>query len=124
MDIIKNNQKSILVMKTIAIPVSNNKLDAHFGHCEELYLYEIENEKIINEIRLSAPPHEPGLLPKWLGWHNVTDVIAGGMGQRAIRLFNDNNINVFIGAPSKPPKEIVENLFNGSLELSGNYCNH
>ena len=111
-------------MKKIAIPVSNNNLSAHFGHCEEFYLYEIENNKIVNEIQLSAPPHEPGLLPKWLSEYNVTDIIAGGMGQRAIRLFNDKNINVFIGAPSNPPKIIVENHLKGNLELSGNYCNH
>ncbi|MCK7542001.1 MAG: hypothetical protein MZV63_69485 [Marinilabiliales bacterium] len=35
-------------------------------------------------------PHEPGLLPGWLAEKGVTDVIAGGMGQRAIGLFNSH----------------------------------
>lgn len=33
-------------------------------------------------------PHEPGFLPVWLALQGVTHIIAGGMGQRAISLFN------------------------------------
>lgn len=111
-------------MKKIAIPVSDNKLDAHFGHCNEFYLYEINDDTITNEIQLAAPPHEPGHLPKWLSEYKVTDIIAGGMGHRAIDLFNRKNINVFVGAPSKSPNEIIKSFLEGNLELSGNFCNH
>lgn len=111
-------------MKKIAIPVTDKVLSSHFGHCEQFYVYDVENETVIKEILLTPPPHEPGLLPKWLGEQAVTDIIAGGIGQRAIDLFKQNNINVFVGAPQIPPIEIVEKHLAGSLTLRGNYCNH
>lgn len=111
-------------MKRIAIPVTNRVLSAHFGHCEQFYIYDIENSKVINETRVTPPPHEPGLLPKWLREQDVTDVIAGGMGQRAIDLFITHKINVFVGAPITAPTDLVQNQLNGSLKLTGNCCDH
>jgi predicted Fe-Mo cluster-binding NifX family protein len=111
-------------MKKIAVPVSDNLLCAHFGHCNEFHIYDIENGEVVKEISVTPPPHEPGILPGWLSEQQVTDVIAGGMGHRAIDLFNRQNINVFVGAPVKPPVELVENHLNGSLVLSANYCDH
>jgi predicted Fe-Mo cluster-binding NifX family protein len=111
-------------MKKIAIPVTNNKLSTHFGHCEKFYFYEINDGEIIKETQLIPPPHEPGLLPKWLYRHLVTDVIAGGLGNRAINQFNHFGINVFVGAPVKHPAELVESHLNGNLKLSENYCGH
>ena len=111
-------------MKKIAIPVSKGCLSPHFGHCEIFYIYEVENNKILNEIFLSSPPHEPGLFPKWLRENGVTDIIAGGMGHRAINLFHHYNINVFVGAPQKEPKQILNEFLKGTLILSENYCDH
>jgi predicted Fe-Mo cluster-binding NifX family protein len=68
--------------------------------------------------------HQPGLYPKWIAQHGVTDVIAGGMGQQAITLFNQQNINVFVGAPVKEPKLLVEDFLTGQLLLNANYCDH
>jgi len=73
---------------------------------------------------LKSPPHEPGLYPKWLADMGVTDVIAGGMGQKAIVLFSQNKINVFVGVPVKSPKELVLDYINGILETSDNCCDH
>lgn len=111
-------------MKKIAIPVMDNKLSRHLGHCEKFYIYDIENTKVVNEIQAIPPPDEQGLLPKWLHRHLVTDVIAGGLGKRVIRHFNQHKINVFIGAPGKSPSELIDNHLNGNLKLTGNYCGH
>lgn len=111
-------------MKKIAIPVMDNKLSRHFGHCDKFYIYDIENTKVIHENQAIPPSYEPGQLPKWLHRHLVTDVIAGSMGGRAVRHFNLHKINVFVGAPKKSPSEVVENYLNGSLKLTGNYCEH
>ena len=35
------------------------------------------------------PEHRPGVYPRWVAALGVTDVIAGGIGQRAIDLFNE-----------------------------------
>lgn len=112
-------------MKKIAIPVDdNNMLDAHFGHCKFFALITLENNAIQSEEKIVPPPHEPGLLPRWLAEKNVTDIIAGGMGQRAIQLFNENKVNVFVGAPRISTKELINGFINESLSFSANYCDH
>ncbi len=111
-------------MTKIAIPVTNGKLNHHFGHTQQFHIYEIENRTLKNIEILSPPPHEPGVYPKWLAEMGVTDVIAGGMGQRAIVLFNQNKINVFVGVPVKTPKELVMDFIDGILETSDNVCDH
>ena len=110
--------------KLIAVPSSNGILDEHFGHCRQITLLSVEDDKIISESIIDAPPHEPGLLPKFLAEKGVSDVIAGGMGNMAIELFNQQKVNVFVGAPKQAPKEITTGFLNGSLEFSANYCDH
>jgi predicted Fe-Mo cluster-binding NifX family protein len=110
--------------KKIAIPLENGILCSHFGHCQQFSILEVENNRIIDEKLVTPPPHEPGLLPAWLGERGITDVIAGGMGQRAINLFNQQNINVFVGAPMKSPKDLASDLINNTLEAGANYCDH
>ncbi|MDX9811460.1 MAG: NifB/NifX family molybdenum-iron cluster-binding protein [Bacteroidales bacterium] len=110
--------------KRIAIPLENGILCSHFGHCQQFAILDADNNTITSESLVTPPPHEPGLLPAWLAEKGVTDVIAGGMGQRAINLFNQQNINVFVGAPVKEPKELANDLLNDSLLVGANYCDH
>ncbi len=113
-------------MMRIAIPVSEGRLAMHFGHCETFTLLDVELEErsIKGRTDLQAPPHEPGLLPKWLSGHGVDMVIAGGMGQRAIDLFTRNGIKVFTGASAETPEILVDNFMNGSLAMGPNCCSH
>ena len=111
-------------MKKVAIPLEGGRLCSHFGHCEQFAIVEVENNSIIGEKLITPPPHEPGLLPGWLAELGVTDVISGGMGQRAINLFIDNKINVNVGAQPKSPKELVNEWINNSLETGNNLCDH
>ena len=108
-----------------ALPTANGKLCMHFGHCEQFALIETnENNEIISEQMLTPPPHEPGVLPKWLAEKGATCIIAGGMGQRAVGLFSENNIKVVTGAQAKAPKELVENYLGNKLETGANCCDH
>jgi predicted Fe-Mo cluster-binding NifX family protein len=111
-------------MRKIAIPVSNGILSPHFGHCDRFYICEADDNKVISESYITSPPHEPGILPQWLKSHGVTDVIAGGMGHRAISLFKQSDINVFVGAPKIEPAEIISEFLKGTLKLTDNYCDH
>ena len=54
----------------------------------------------------------------------VTDVIAGGVGQKAIAIFNQHNVNVFVGAPQLSAKELVQGFINGTIEFTANNCSH
>lgn len=111
-------------MGKIAIPVMNGQLNSHFGHTNQFYVYTVNNTEIVTEEILTPPPHEPGVFPAWLASLEVTDVIAGGMGQRAISLFHQNKINVFVGVQIKTPKELVLDFVEGTLETSDNVCDH
>ncbi len=108
----------------IAIPLANGKLAMHFGHCEQFGIYDVENGKIVNKQLVTPPPHEPGVIPKFLNEQKVNKIIAGGMGQRAIQFFNDYGIEVIIGAPSKEPEKLIEEYLNGTLQLGENVCSH
>lgn len=110
--------------RKIAIPLENDVLCAHFGHCRQFAIIDTDGQAVIKSDFITPPPHEPGLLPAWLAEKGVTDVIAGGMGQRAIDLFNGQNINVFVGAHQKPPVDLANDLISNTLVAGANYCDH
>jgi len=112
------------VKQIIALPSKNNCLCPHFGHCEKFIVFHTEGNEIISETYLDPPPHEPGLLPSWLASKGITHIIAGGMGQRAIMLFRQNNIGVSTGAAEKPAKLLTEDFLNNKLETGNNACDH
>ena len=111
-------------MKKIAIPVENDCLCSHFGHCREFVIIETENNEIKKVERHNPPPHQPGVLPSWLAQHNVTHIIAAGIGNRAIQLFNQNGIEVLVGAEAKSPEELANDLLAGKLKSGSNLCDH
>ena len=110
----------------IAIPLTNGVISSHFGHCEQFAIIDadIESKEIKNTDVLTPPPHEPGLLPKWLSEMSVELVIAGGMGQRAQQLFQQNNIDVIVGIANSTPEELVELYLNNQLQSGQNICDH
>jgi predicted Fe-Mo cluster-binding NifX family protein len=110
----------------IAIPLAQGKLSMHFGHCEEFALIDIDPQQkvIIGKELVAAPDHQPGLLPRWLRERGVTNVIAGGMGGRALSLFEQAGVNVHIGAPADTPKRLVELYMEGNLPAGTNVCDH
>lgn len=110
--------------KRIAVPTEGGRLCAHFGHCQFFTVFDVEDHKITKKFSLEPPPHEPGILPAWIAEQGVTDVITGGIGQRAIHLFNNHQINVFVGAPMKSPEELAKDLVDDSLDAGANYCDH
>lgn len=105
-----------------AVPLANGKLTAHFGHCQEFALIDVEDKSITKNERLVPPPHEPGVLPKWLHDLGANVVIAGGMGHRAIDLFTQAGIKVITGAPVDAPEALVLNFLNNSLSTGDNLC--
>jgi len=104
--------------------MEDGMLCAHFGHCQKFAIVTLQDHKITEIKEVVPPEHVPGLYPRWIAQFGVTDVIAGGMGQQAIALFNEQKINAFVGAPIKTPDEIVKAFMAGTLELNANYCDH
>ncbi|NQT39811.1 MAG: ATPase [Planctomycetes bacterium] len=110
----------------IAIPVAGGRLCMHFGHCEQFEVFDVDtaDKKILHSRRIDPPPHEPGLLPRWLHEQGVNLVIAGGMGGRAKSIFAEQGISVIVGAPAEPPESLVQNYLGGTLQSGENACDH
>jgi ATP-binding protein involved in chromosome partitioning len=110
----------------IAIPLAGAGLSAHFGHCERFALLDVDpaTKSIQAKQELAAPPHEPGLLPRWLAERGAQLIVAGGMGGRAQQLFAQNGIEVVVGAPSETPETLVAAYLGGTLRSGDNLCDH
>ncbi len=110
--------------RTFAIPTEGGKSCAHFGHCQEFAILEVEDSDITSELRLAPPVHQPGVYPRFLAEAGVTIVIAGGMGGKAQDLFRQNNIEVHMGVGVEEPRSLVEKFLRDELETGANLCDH
>ncbi|WP_201769348.1 NifB/NifX family molybdenum-iron cluster-binding protein [Synergistes jonesii] len=61
------------------------------------------------------PEHKPGFLPNFLGDMGVEVIIAGGMDDGAVEIFNERNIEVIVGAQGDA-KVAVESYLRGDLK--------
>lgn len=111
-------------MMKIAVPTENGVLFPHFGHCSTFTVFEIDSDN--NSIRsmetLNPPPHDQGVLPAWLNQLGCTHIIAGGMGHRAVALFEQNGVTVLSGVPTMPAEEAVRAMLKGELVSGANQC--
>jgi len=109
----------------IAMPVEDGRLASHFGHARKFAFVLIDDREIRGTEILDPPPHEPGVLPKWLGEQGATHVICGGIGARAVDILVQNGIEVIAGVPSMDPVKAVEAFLAGSIQgVSGPTCDH
>lgn len=108
----------------IAIPTADGKLCSHFGHCETFTVVTVEDGAVKTTEALKPPPHEPGVLPRWLKQLGVNVVIAGGMGPSAQQFLSQFGIQVVVGAQPDDPANIVRAFLDGSLVSGENVCDH
>lgn len=112
-------------MKRIAIPCEGQRVSAHFGHAPQFMFIDVDDQgQIVKSETLDAPPHEPGLLPRWIAEQKATAVLAGGMGGRARELFAQHGIEVVVGAPADDPQTAATAYAQGQLRTSDNTCDH
>jgi ATP-binding protein involved in chromosome partitioning len=110
----------------IAVPTAEGKLCLHFGHCEKFVIVNVDDttKSITAKEDAVPPPHEPGVLPKWLHEKGVNVIIAGGMGSRAQQFFAQYGIQVVVGAPSEHPQTVILDYLKGNLATGSNVCDH
>lgn len=108
----------------IAIPVADGLLCSHFGQCQQFAVIEVDDEakQIVKQEMLTPPPHEPGSYPAWLSEIGCKLIIAGGMGGRAVTLFEQNGIEVIMGTNNNEPEKIVNEYLNNNLKNGKNLC--
>jgi ATP-binding protein involved in chromosome partitioning len=107
-----------------AVPLAEGMLCSHFGHCQQFAIVHTEDGRIMSTELHTPPPHEPGVLPRWLEELGVKVVIAGGMGRRAQDLFLQKGITVVTGATVGTPEALIRAYLQGTLETGANLCDH
>ncbi|MGI5879441.1 MAG: NifB/NifX family molybdenum-iron cluster-binding protein [Syntrophomonadaceae bacterium] len=104
----------------IAVATENEQVAEHFGHCDQFTLYNLETAEYSI---LPNPEHQPGMLPGYLRQNGVDVIIAGGMGERAKLLFNELNIDVYVGITGDI-KAAIESYQAGRLNSKDVFCQH
>ncbi|HCL56632.1 MAG TPA: dinitrogenase iron-molybdenum cofactor biosynthesis protein [Spirochaetia bacterium] len=110
----------------IAAALNQGKISSHFGHSREFMVAELsETHEILKKEKLTPPPHEPGSFPRWLADLGVSVVLTGGIGQRAIDLFNQSGIQVFGHLEcALTPEEAIALYLNKKLSTNLSPCTH
>jgi predicted Fe-Mo cluster-binding NifX family protein len=112
------------VNSIFAIPTVDGKACQHFGHCERFALVEVQDGAIAGARFVDPPEHQPGLYPRFLADHGVHVVLAGGMGQKARALFQQQGIEVQVGVSVADPSALVQEYLRGALVTDANQCDH
>lgn len=105
----------------IAVASDGKVVAEHFGHCENFTIFHVDKEKVIDTEVIANPGHKPGFLPEFLNDMGIEVIISGGMGQGAVDIFNQREIEVVIGA-SGEALIAVKDYLAGHLESSGLIC--
>lgn len=125
----KNNDVLVNLINTdmnkiVAIPCEGGVLSGHFGHAAEFAFVLCEGSEVKSVTMQQAPPHEPGLLPRWVAENGANVVIAGGMGSKAVELFRGNGVDVLTGAPGLEVEVLAKQFVDGKLTGGDNRCDH
>jgi len=111
-------------MKRIAFPTNDKStIDGHFGKANEFAVYTVKDTEIIAVTHITPPPHAPGVVPKYLKDNEIDVVITGGMGHKAIKVFEHNGIDVILGAKGRIDVNLSEYL-GGFLSSKESSCSH
>ncbi len=110
----------------IVVPVLNKQVCLHFGHCQVFSFFDIDENTLTIKGRndLEPPPHEPGVLPRWVKEQGGDLVLAGGIGQRAQDLFRQNGVEVVMGLVETDPEKAVQSYLDKTLKIGSNPCDH
>ena len=110
----------------IAIPCENERICTHFGHAPQFGFFTTSQEtgQVEQTEYLTPPAHEPGVLPQWISQQGADVVLAGGMGGRAVALFEQAGVRVVLGVQGNDPCAAVEQYVQGTLASGDNACGH
>jgi predicted Fe-Mo cluster-binding NifX family protein len=106
-------------MKRIAFACDDNtgltaQMSMHFGRCPYYTFVDVEGAEVIGVEVLENPyftNHTPGVVPHFINTQKANVMIAGGMGPRAIDMFQGFGIEVATGVGGE-----VGNVLNAYFE--------
>ena len=111
-------------MKIIVSSDNNRKLDSsvshHFGRCPYFTIVDLVENEIINVESVDNPyfnAHSPGQVPAFIKGLDAEVMLAGGMGRRAISIFENYGIQCSTGAAGTV-RNAVNSYAAGSLSAA------
>jgi len=117
-------------MKRIAFSCEGNQglqaeMSMHFGRCPFYTIVDVDDNEV-KEVQVIENPyfqnHVPNVVPGFINEQNANVMIAGGMGPRAIQMFEGYGIEVATGLGG-----IVENVLKAYLDgrvQGASACSH
>jgi len=105
----------------VAISTEGDNVSAHFGRCPVFTIVDIEDGKVSNKEQIDNPGHHPGFLPKFLHDKGVICIIAGGMGQNAVQLFEQEGIQHIVGVNGLID-DVIGRIVDGTLAGGESLC--
>ena len=113
----------------IAISAENsNGLDSvvgpHFGRCPYYVLVDVDGQDVRQVDAVENPhyaQHVPGAVPGFINGHRADVMLTGGMGRRAIGLFQQYGIEAVTGA-SGTVRHALEQYLGGGLQGAAPCC--
>lgn len=108
----------------IALPSRQNLIDDHFGHCEYFTVYTVnENNEITNGETIASPAGCgcKSNIAQTLAEMGVNVMLAGNMGDGAVRVLKNSGIEVIRGC-SGDVQTVANNYLAGSVTDSGDSC--
>jgi len=108
----------------IAVPVHGTEVDGHFGHCEGFTVFTLDERRAVVTEEPVASPAGCGCksgVGATLAKMGVTHLVAGNMGDGALRVLASHGISVTRGAAGNA-RAAVERFAAGTLADSGAGC--
>lgn len=107
----------------IALPTCQDRVDAHFGHCEAFTVFTIEDGAVASRETIVPPPGCgcKSDIAQTLAGMGVELMLAGNMGQGAVNVLGGHGIRVVRGCTGDV-REVVERWLAGNVSDSGIAC--
>ena len=101
-------------------------LSAHFGRCPYYTMVDIDEDKVTKITVVDNPyfdNHLPGAVPQFIKEQGAQVMIAGGMGPRALQLFEQIGIEAVTTNVPGNLEEILTSFLRGDI-TGASGCNH
>ncbi len=105
----------------IAISTDGEYVSSHFGRCPLFTIVEFKNSVITKKEVINNPGHHPGFLPQFFKELGVECIIAGGMGNKAVGLFDQYEIQQIVGVTGKI-EDTISHILEGTLKGGESLC--
>jgi predicted DNA-binding protein (UPF0251 family)/predicted Fe-Mo cluster-binding NifX family protein len=107
----------------IAVASRDGMVDSHFGHCREFLVFRVDGDRLAPEPVIPSPEGcgcKSGVAGS-LAKAGVSHLVAGNMGEGAVRVLGSHGIAVIRGAHGDAAAA-AQAFFAGSLADSGTGC--